>query len=293
MVAPDPTISRAAVADLDAVFELLDAEFISGKGHRHSLRLRFAHLFEVPNRTVFLQAHAGELLVASLAIRRFDWITRERSWRAAMIGLVCTRPEWRGKGIAGALMREAMSAMALDADFAVLWAAHPAFYARLGWQGADCGMLGQTGTADPGTNAPLPSPDANSIEFVEALRDRFAPERVSRTPLAYSALLPHAESVELLRADAAYAIVGRNGSRGYLYELLGDAPGLRALWAQLRTRYSQLFLNLRSGSAEQRFLSAQPDVRWQAQALAMWLPLSEDARLAPFSDWYVPFLDRI
>ncbi|NUP97924.1 MAG: pseudouridine-5'-phosphate glycosidase [Planctomycetaceae bacterium] len=44
-------------------------------------------------------------------MRPFEWISRERRWRAAMIGLVWTRPEVRSRGLGSALLREAARLM--------------------------------------------------------------------------------------------------------------------------------------------------------------------------------------
>ena len=294
MVAPAPAIASCSDADFDALLPLLDQEFIFGKGRQISLQRRFPATLDRRHPQNILLARVEGGIASALTTKPFTWVTPERSWRAAMIGMVYTRPELRGRGMAGALMRATQTKLAQEGfDFAVLWAAQPDFYARLGWSGIDCGTLGSAHAASPGATRSAMPPGAADIAWIEALRPRYAPERAARSANTYATLLPHADRLELLRGDAAYAIVGRDEGHGYLYELLGDVAELPALWARLATRYRTLYLNLRRGTPAQRFLSAQGGIEWQPQRLAMWLPLAATARDARFADWYVPFLDRI
>ncbi len=294
MVAPVPTIASCSGADFDALLPLLDQEFIFGKGRRRSLQQRFPATLDRHHPQNILRASVGGTLASALATKPFTWITPERNWRAAMIGMVYTRPELRGRGTASALMRATQARLAQEGfDFAVLWAAQPDFYARLGWLQIDCGTLGSVHAASAGATQSALPPGAADIAWIEALRPQYAPERAERSEKAYAALLPPAERLELLRGDAAYAIVGSDDRHGYLYEMLGDAAELPSLWARLAARYRTLYLNLRRDAPAQRFLSAERGITWQAQRLAMWLPLADSARGARFADWYVPFLDRI
>ncbi len=208
--------------------------------------------------------------------------------------MVFTRPELRGRGTASALLRATQAKLAQEGfDFAVLWAAQPDFYARLGWLGMDCGTLGSVHAASPDASQVAMPPGTADIAWIEALRPQYASERAERAEYSYATLPPHANRVELLRGDAAYALVGCDNGHGYLYEMLGDIAELPTLWARLAARFRTLYLNLREGTPAQRFLSDQAGITWQPQRLAMWLPLSPAARVARFADWYVPFLDRI
>ena len=294
MVAPAPTIACCSGADFDALLPLLDQEFIFGKGRQLSLEKRFPATLERHRPQNILLARVGGAIASALATRPCTWVTPERSWRAAMIGMVYTRPELRGRGAASALLRATQAKFAEEGvEFAALWTAQPDFYARLGWLGIDCGTLGSVHAASPDAGLSAMPPGAADIAWIEALRPHYALERAERTEKTYATLLPHAERLELLRGDAAYAIVGRDRSHGYLYEMLGDAAEFPALWARLANRYHTLHLNLKRGTPAQRFLSAQGGISWQPQRLAMWLPLTAAARAAHFADWYVPFLDRI
>lgn len=294
MVAPADAIGPCTRAEYGALLALLDQEFIFGKDRRLSLAQRFPAALDPERPQNILVARADGAVASALALKRFDWITAERSWHAAMIGLVYTRPDRRGRGGAGALLQEAQTRLArAGVEFAVLWTGQPGFYARSGWIGADCGVLGSAQGALAGPAPPAPAPDADSIARAEALRQRYAPQRVARDMASYATLPPPAEQIELLLEDGAYALVGRRQTHGYLYELVGAPDAWAALWSRLGARYRALTLNLRQDTPLQRWLSAQAAIDWQPQRLAMWLPLTAPARTAPFSDWYIPFLDRI
>ncbi|TAK66887.1 MAG: GNAT family N-acetyltransferase [Betaproteobacteria bacterium] len=294
MVAPAPAIACCGSEEFDALLALLDQEFVFGKGRRLSLQQRFPATLDRQRARNILLARADGGIASALVTKTFTWITPERNWRAAMIGMVYTRPELRARGVASALMRASQAKLAEEGiEFAVLWTAQPDFYARLGWSGIDCGTLGHAHAMAPDASRAAPPPGEADIAWAEALRPRYAPERAERTERTYATLLPPAQHLELLRGDAAYAIVGRDGDQGYLYEMLGDSAELPTLWARLATRYRSLYLNLGQGTAAQRFLSARDGIAWQPQRLAMWLPLAASARDARFADWYVPFLDRI
>lgn len=294
MVVPAPTIVSCSAADFDALLPLLDQEFIFDRGRRFSLQQRFPGALDRRHPQNIQLASIAGTIASALVTKPVTWVTPERSWRAALIGMVYTRPELRGRGTASALMRATQAKLAQEGfEFSVLWAAQPDFYAKLGWLGIDCGTLGSAHAASPDAAQSAMPPGAADIAWIEALRPQYASERAERAENTYATLLPHANRLELLRGDAAYAIVGRDNGHGYLYEMLGDAAELPALWARLATRYRTLHLNLRGGAPAQRFLSTQPGITWQPQRLAMWLPLSAAARNARFADWYVPFLDRI
>ena len=294
MVAPGTTISSCRGGDFGTLLPLLDQEFIYGKGRKLSLGQRFPDVLDGRHPANILIARVDGGIASALATKTFSWITSGRSWRAAMIGMVYTRPAMRGSGTGSALLRATQTKLSREGlDFAVLWTARPDFYARQGWSGIDCGMLGRMRAAAPDTHAAaLPAPGSD-FNWIEALRERHAPVRAARTELTYASLYPPAERLELLRGDSAYAIVGSSEGHAYLYEILGEEAELPALWARLAERYSDLYLNLQRGTAAERFLSAQAGISWQEQRLAMWLPLSAAARNAPYADWYIPFLDRI
>ncbi len=187
---------------------------------------------------------------------------------------------------------EAAQAMRSDnIDFAVLWTTRAEFYRRAGWIPADCGVLGHCRGEQYATEAPG---EARALwPAIHSSRESHGGERVKRTLANYAMLPPPATEHDAALEDGAYALIGRLGTTAYLYEIGGQPRGLPVLWHGLRQRYRELFINVRRGTAHQQWLSAQPGITWQDQNLAMWLALSGNADAKHFSDWYIPFLDRI
>ena len=285
-------IRHCTPAELPALIALLDEEFIFSKGRSISLAQRFPTVLREENCANILVACGGEGIGAAIAIKHFDWIAPERSWRGAMVGMVYTRPAMRGQGLASQLLRAAAEKLhAEGADFAVLFTAQPGFYRRLGWTTADCGVFGTYASAGGAAAGCMPA-DANAIEALRLLRpDAYAP----RCHAHYRTLPLPAERLEMrISPDAAaYAVYGVQGDRAYVYEFGGAPSGYAALWQDICAAARTVHINERRGSAAQQWLAAIPGIGWRDQALAMWLPLAAAARNARFADWYVPFLDRI
>jgi len=291
MVAPE-LIRACTPAELPELVGLLDEEFIFSKGRNVSLARRFPAVLHAGNCPNLLLAFRGDAIAAGIAIKRFDWITPERSWRGAMIGMVHTRLAERGSGLASQLLRAAEQRLrAAGAAFAVLWTARPEFYGRLGWTGSDCGVFG-TYASSGGVAADCTPADTG---VVDALRLRDPGAYVPRDRASYLTLPPPAERLQLLASPggAAYAIYGVQADCAYVYEIGGEPSGYAALWQDICAAPRTVYINERRGSAAHQWLSLQPGISWRDQGLAMWLPLAEPACVRRFSGWYVPFLDRI
>ncbi len=291
MVAP-VEIRNCTPAELPALIALLDEEFIFSKGRSVSLAQRFPAALNAANCPNILLACRGEDIVAAIVIKRFDWITPERSWRGAMIGMVCTRAAERGQGLASQLMRAAQQQLRADGTaFAVLFTAQPGFYRGLGWTTFDCGVFGTYASAGSAEAGCMPA-DANAIED---LRLRSAEAHVLRGSASYRALPLPAERLEMRAStrSAAYAIYGLRADCAYVYEFGGEPSGRAALWQDIRAAAATVYINERRGSPSAQWFSRIPGVAWRNQALAMWLPLAEPACARHFGDWYISYLDRI
>jgi predicted N-acetyltransferase YhbS len=279
-------------AELPALIALLDEEFIFSKGRSASLARRFPTALHPDNCPNILVACRGGEIAASTVIKRFDWITPERNWRGAMIGLVYTRPTERGKRLASQLLRTAEEKLRTDGTaFAVLFTAQPEFYRRLGWTSADCGVFGTYASAG-GAASDCTSAGAHAFE---ALRLRSPRAHMTRDSASYRTLPPPAERLEMLVSPggAAYAIYGVQADRAYVYEFGGAASGYAALWQHICAAPRTVYINENRGSASQQWLAAIPGISWRDQALAMWLPLAEPDSERCYARWYIPFLDRI
>lgn len=271
---------------------LLDEEFIYSKGRSVSLAQRFPTALHADNCPNILLACRGEDIAAAIAIKRFDWIAPERSWRGAMIGLVYTRPAERGQGFASQLLRAAEERLRAEgADFAVLWTAQPEFYRRLGWASTDCGMFGTYASAG-GSAAGCMTAAAGAIEV---LRLRSYSAHMLRDSANYRTLPLPAERLDLLASPdgGSYAIYGVQADRAYVYEFGGAPSGYAALWQDVCAAARTVYINEHRGSAAQQWLSNIAGISWREQALAMWLPLADPDSEGYYARWYIPYLDRI
>lgn len=279
-------------AELPALVALLDAEFIFSKGRRISLARRLPTALHADNCANILLACRGDEIAACVVVKRFEWITPGRNWSGAMIGLVCTRAAARGQGLATQLLRAAQDMLRADGTaFAVLFSAQPAFYRRLGWIGADCGVFGTYAAAggDAGHCAPT---DARSIETMRA-REQGA--HMARDGASYRTLPLPAERLEMRASigSPAYAIYGVQADRAYVYEFGGEPSGRAALWQDICAAATTVHINERRGSPSAQWFAHIPGIAWREQSLAMWLPLAKPACARHFGDWYIPYIDRI
>lgn len=291
MVAP-AQIRACTPAELPALIALLDEEFIFSKGRSVSLAQRFPAVLQADNCPNILLACRGEGIAAAIAIKRFDWIAPERSWRGAMIGLVYTRPAERGQGLASQLLRAAAEKLRAEGtDFAVLWTAQPEFYRRLGWTSADCGVFGTYASAGGGAAACMTA----GADAIEALRLRSPGAHMLRDSANYRTLPLPAERLELRASPdgAAYAIYGVQADRAYVYEFGGAPSGYAPLWQDICATARTVYINEHRGSTSQQWLASISGISWRDQALAMWLPLADPDSEGYYARWYVPYLDRI
>lgn len=291
MVAP-LQIRPCTPAELPALVGLLDEEFIVSRGRSLSLARRFPAVLCADNCADLLLACRGDHIAAAVAIKRFDWITAERTWRGAKLGMVYTRPAERGRGLASQLLRTAEQRLREDGTaFAVLWTAQPDFYRRLGWTSSDCGIYG-TFESGGGTGAGCAPVEADAVE---ALRVRNAAAYAPRGSANYRTLPLPADRLEMRASPgaASYAVHGIAGERAYVYEFGGEPSGFSALWQDICAARRTVHVNERRGSAMHQRLASIPGIAWRDQELAMWLPLAERACLRHLTEWYVPFLDRI
>ena len=273
--------------DLDPLLPLLDEEFIFSKGRSISLRLRFSSVYCRNNSHNIIICTDGKEIVAALAMHQFNWREGGKIFRGAMIGAVYALPTRRREGLASRLLASAATQLRKDGvDFGVLWTGKPSFYARLGWVGADCGVLGE---ANPngsmpeqlGTVALLPV-EANTSQL-ESLRQNQLNAMTLRHPEDYRQLPLPADRVDVLWSEnqgkVAYALLGSRGETGFLYELVGDAACFPALWQEACRSLKQVFINDKIDS---------PSFCWLTEHA-----LSERVDIDLLGQWHIPYFDRI
>ena len=275
------------------VLDLIDAEFMVSRGRVGSVRNSFPGLLESEGEAVVAEDGAGR--PAAVAVwRPFSWWDGERRWRAAMVGLVVTRPDRRGEGLGSAVLLGVRQRLAEHGvEVAVLWARRHEFYLRLGWRAADPGVraavAGGSGDAPPAAEQVTPELARDLL----AIHRAHVPQRVERSVDAYRAVPPPAEQVVAYVAGDGYALVGRRGRDAFVLEAVGSRAAFPALWQAISTDAGDIVVNERRGSPMQRWLAAEQGLRFEAQKLALWLPLAADAERAPLGDWHVGWLDRI
>ncbi len=295
-------VRSATPADLERLIFLLDQAFIFDKKRTISLQRRFPTVFCGGNLNNLILCLDGDEIISSLAMRRFDWLDDGKLYHGAMIGAVYTHPKQRGKGLASRLLEAAAERLRIAGmDFGVLWTTQPAFYERLGWSMADCGVLGEMEIDVPKTQVPcdvVRSPAENSAATIEAVRRRQMNATTLRQPGDYRQLPPPADTVDALllnlgKENTGYALAGRTGDTVILYEMGGHPGCFPALWQAASFKCRHVLVNERENSPSHRWLSENTLLRWQPKALAMWLPLSGKMETTPVAQWYIPYFDRI
>ena len=290
-------VSRAGTADLARLVTFLDEGFVFGKGRSISLAHRFPGVFDTGNAQNLFFIEQNGLVVSALAARPFVWLADGRSWRGAMVGSVLTETAHRGAGFAGRLLSHAAKILHGEgADFAVLWTAQADFYRKLGWQSSDRGMFGEAGGRSS-SDLPQPAVAGEQWDRVRGIRARWQPEGLQRHAADYGKLPLPAESVHVFLDGAdgheAYALVGRAGTSGIVYEMIGHPDNFAAIWRDISVRFAKVLINDCEDSESHRWHKTHSSVAWQAKPLAMWLPLSSDIDFATMRNWYVPYFDRI
>ena len=295
------TIGRCHHDELSALTALLDNEFVYAKKRHMSLGERYPGVLCKSNLKNIYVSRQKRSIVASIVVKPFHWLVNGRGWRGVMLGMVYTKPEIRGQGVASQLMQHIQEDWAkADTDFAVLWTGQPEFYRRLGWFSQDQGVLGQAkGQNLSSLHLIKPKPVTNAnFSWLEMVRSKWVPERAIRSVQDYQVIPLPAESLEMFMVDQTgseqgYALVGRLDDTGYVYELVGDHQALNLLWQSLVNHYQQIYINDHQPSISSSWLSANADIVWIPQCLAMWHPLSEEIKNVLIGQWYIHYLDRI
>ncbi len=281
---------------------LLDREFISSRQRRLSLAIRLPNVLAPDNLDNVLVARWGGKLCASVSLRIFAWQADDRQWRGAMAGLVCTDPDYRGRGLAAALLRAVPGLLReRSVDFGVLWTSIPAFYEPFGWQTNDRGLLGHgAGLSPRSTTAILPAQTMAAVDpdWLESVRAAWRVCRVRREARDYTVIPPSCDRVRCFAvkgpgADEGYALVGERPDIGLVYELVGAPSALPHLWQSIRFRYPRLYVNDCLDDPATEWLRREQELSWEPQRQAMWLGISRDFACSSWRRWHISFFDRV
>ncbi len=294
------TLSACTVAELPEVLAALDAEFVTTRGRALSLAVRYPHLFAADQLAhLYLWRKRNSLLACAIA-RPFTWVTAERSWRCAMLGMVYTAPTARGQGHASRLLAAVLELLReSEIDAAVLWSGMTGFYEQRGWQRADDGRFGslaltaQAPAAGEPTVPRSPLLTAPLIATAEKIRRSNSVPPIARSPLAWQCLPLPVERVWIELSGDAYALCGQAGSHTYLYEMHGQPANFSALWQHCCRYGSHIHINSPAESPSYRWLVQHTEVTWQPQRLTFWQLFSPPSQRLSFNPWHIPYFDRI
>lgn len=284
------------------IVEQLDQEFVFGKQRSLSLCQRFPHTLAPANLGQIQVAVLDGAIHAACAVRLFDWVAEECTWRGGMVGMVWVDAGCRGSGIGSQLM--AATRRLLDArglDFGVIWTGRPAFYERAGWVLSDRGLFGEATVSPALTHSPAVTCRilaAVAAAWLEALHSRGTSGRVVRSALDYRAVPIPASQVWCFcgrdeDGTEGYALVGQDGNTGYFYEMVAPHALWAPMWAAIRGRFGRLLVNGQLGDPFSQWLEQEGAVTWRHQSKSMWLPRSDRLDPALLGDWHVPYFDWI
>jgi predicted N-acetyltransferase YhbS len=289
----DSVVEQATPEDLPGIVGLLDRVFIAPQGRWPSFANRFSSVLTLDGASSAWVIRDAGAIAACVLVKRRTFVLCGTAFELAMIGGVCTDPAVRGRGLASQLVERATAfENQRGTATSVLWTNIAPFYERLGWQAEDTAVFGMLRSL-----LELPPPVGWEIEIVrpgvavqrlDQIRCSWLKSCIRRTPGDYSAIPLPAESVECLiaggEAPMAYALVGKRGETGYVYEVVGAPEAFADLWATIHHRFSTLYVNEDANSPTRRWLHRHAQVEWIPQALAMWQGRPRG---------YVPYLDRI
>ena len=297
----DVTIKKCDSRTLPDLLRLIDNEFIYSKGRSASLTVRYPKLFSADNLENVYVACSGGTVYATTTVRKFDLLSDGQVWKGAMIGLVCTASEARGRGfgtlVMDAIVREYKNS---DTDFLVLWTGINSFYGRMGWVTEDEGAFSKVDIGKITYNNNLVIPDCYEnadFNFIELIREKFLPLRVKRVIEDYKVIPPNVDVVEYYifeeKGVEGYAIVGRKERTGYIYEIVGSHNAFSVLIQSIVQNVDNLFTNDRPDSASGLWLTENKCVEWHSQNQTMWYKLSAKFTNISCKKIYVPYFDRI
>lgn len=277
------SVGPAHAAELTVLAAALSEEFIFRKGRTLGVDQRFPSAFASPEYFTVARGESG--LVAAAAARPFTLEGPGGSVSAAMIGLVWTHPEHRGKGHGAQVMRALQEANA-GRDVLVLWTSIHDFYRKLGWIDGDRSLFGRLDGKATTRGQPL-----TDLAKLDALRAAHQPWRVRRGALDWRSIPVPSTEVELFTTEGGYALAGREGTTGFVYEVVGDEAAVRRLGEQLLSAYDRLNVNERVGSLSSVWFEGQ-GAQLAPQTQTMWLPLTEAGKAAAAAA-HISYFDRI
>ena len=280
---------------------LADRVFIKDRGLTGSLSERYPAAFKnSKNAKIHVVQDLDKSVISMACSRRFRVRIHGTIYAGCMIGLVCTRPDQRGEGVASAVVQSITDGFAREGgDFVVLWSGLEGFYISRGWHVRDLGLFGRldVGRTDKPVN-PSDLPSRGTLADLDVnramrIRRRNRPLNIRRCRSDWAAVPLPCHGVDLVNADGAYSLVGRAGdSTSVVFEAAGSRRGLEQLWGGIVSGTDTLFVNSWAGDPVADWWDSKK-IEWQSQRLTHWKYLSSRCDALESSNWHIPFFDRI
>ena len=199
------TVRTIAAAERDAVLDLLD-----GWLPRAFFARYFAFDPTFRDELCFVAEHDGRLVSTLQVFRKTVRAAAGAVLEVGCVGNVYTDPAWRGSGVAGRLLEQAIAAMhAHRFDASLLFATRLDFYARFGWRSLPrvLSFIARGDTAGGGVAEPF-APDRD-LDQVMAIYDEYngAPGAVRRDPAYWRGQLRYAGN-----PDERFVVARRGGT---------------------------------------------------------------------------------
>lgn len=283
-------ISPCDIDEFGSAVKLINQEFLASRGRTGTIEERFPAAVRRSSPDCIVAARIGNTIASVLVVRRF---VTELQTSAAMLGMVCTQAQYRGRGLASALLKTTCETLASEGrQFAVLWTTSPDFYARLGWLPCDMACVASiTGDGDAAYAGEF---SEASIVRASSIREKCSPHAFKRSSDAWRTKPPHADTLEIFFEGAGYVFAGVQDNDGYIYELCGPPADWPALWQRIRKRYQRLMVNGRTTGNWERWLAHERGISWSPQTLSMYIPLRPTPHIDnELRNFYLPIPDRI
>lgn len=258
--------------------------FFASRGRGLSLDAHFPWLSDASDPALAITAVIGGAAAAMLIVRPGRVSVEETCHQIATIGLVCTDPAWRGRGLASRLISAALDAAKDTAETALLWTRQAAFYEPMGFETADHAVMGLAQIVANDSMAPTRH-DLNESEFSESpifAGRRGIPTFVERVGVHASSDSDASVAIGESNHGDAPILLDWQGDPAHVLDVIGGLGSETIRW----NGYENDPLITLAMARGHRF-SLQP------ARLAMWHRLSDDApSLDALSRVPISILDR-
>lgn len=294
-------IKKCSMAEVPSVLALADDVFLKSRNREGDFLKSYPSVFGKQSNSVFYAAFENSKAVSAALYKPCRYMLNDQVLTGATIGFVCTDPAYRGLGLSSQILSRTAEDMAESGvDFGVLYTGIPAFYERLGWILADDSAYCESAklvNVSAEHTVIAQSPQQADWTWLEYIRAKYLKQRVLRNQSDYATLPLPAKIVECYAikdgGPECYALLGRSGAEGYLYEMVGDTAGFGILWNSFIQGLSSLYVNDRIGSSSYVWMRDNGLADWVSRVSTMWLPVSHRLPYPHKAGIHLHYLDHI